>query len=124
MYSLIGMPYELGADGSNGTIDCIHLVYAVLAKLNIPHPSFNQEWYVSDWRVVSKELAKWGYRIDKPSYDGDVVLLPHQSFAFGVAWQKGILCTCPHLAAVNWFPMDKVPVRRAYRSAFFPMSAN
>ncbi len=42
---LVGMRYKLGADGSNGEIDCIHLVYTVLERLGIPTPAFNDGWY-------------------------------------------------------------------------------
>ena len=47
MIDLIGRPYRLGADGTgaDGAIDCIHLVYVVLERLNIPTPDFKDDWY-------------------------------------------------------------------------------
>jgi cell wall-associated NlpC family hydrolase len=42
---LVGLRYRLGADGSDGEIDCIHLVYTVLERLDIARPEFNDDWY-------------------------------------------------------------------------------
>ena len=43
------MPFRLGGDGSDGTIDCIHMVMAGLADLGIPHTP-NQPSLVRLWR--------------------------------------------------------------------------
>lgn len=124
MYDLIGRPYELGADGTSGPIDCIHLVYTVLARLQIPTPNFNPHWYDASWRTVLRDLANWGTRVAQPEYDGDVVLLPHKRFVFGVTWQTGILYINQDLAAVSWSPMSGCLPRRAYRHAFYLSSVN
>ena len=124
MYDLIGKPYRLGADGSDGHIDCIHLVYTVLQRLNIPCPSFNPAWYDSNWRVVLKALRKWGTRTTEPSYDGDVVLLSHNKFVFGVVWQSGILYINDPLAKVAWNATSAFKICRAYRHASFPSNGS
>ena len=88
---LIGMPYRLGADGSDGHIDCIHLCYEVWSELGIKAPPFKQSWYEASKWEVSRDLLNWGFRVKKPEYDGDILLLPQQSWAFAVTWQTGIL---------------------------------
>lgn len=102
---LIGMPFRLGADGSDGFIDCIHLVYAVEQALGIPTPEFNPNWYESPRRSVLRDLYRWGSRVTDGGYDGDVVLLPQHSWAFGVAWQQGILLISPLSERVVWYPL-------------------
>jgi len=122
MYDLIGKSYRLGADGSDGHIDCIHLVYTVLQRIDIPRPSFNPDWYYSNWRVVLKALQKWGTRATEPSYDGDVVLLSHNKFVFGVVWQSGILYINDPLATVSWNAVSAFKICRAYRHASSPLN--
>jgi cell wall-associated NlpC family hydrolase len=101
---LIGKPYRLGADGrgNDGAIDCIHLVYAVLAELDIPTPAFNPAWYSASHRSVARDLLSWGVRSAKPSYDGDVLLLRQDQMAFAVAWSQGILYINNRLQRVAW----------------------
>jgi hypothetical protein len=124
MYDLIGRPYRLGADGTDadGALDCIHLVYAVLERLSIATPAFNPAWYDGSPRLVLTALAKWGHRIKEPAYNGDVVLVSQQNYAFGVAWQDGILLTAAMVNRVEWRPFRAIPVCRCYRSNCFPMS--
>ena len=119
MLDLIGRPYRLGADGSDpdGALDCIHLVYTALERMAIPTPAFNPTWYDSPWRPVLKALNTWGFRIQRPQYDGDVVLIPQQTFAFGVAWQDGILFTAAMVNRVEWRPFRAFPTRRCWRNA-------
>lgn len=124
MYDLIGKPYRLGADGSDDHIDCIHLVYTVLQRLDIPRPSFNPVWYDSNWRVVLKALREWGPRTMEPSYDGDVVLLSHNKFVFGVVWQSGILYINDPLETVSWNAISAFKIARAYRYVCCPLNAN
>ena len=102
---LIGLPYKLGADGSDGAIDCIHLVYAVEQRLGIPTPVFRPDWYTLPRRSVLRDLYAWGNRVQDGGYDGDVVLLPQNSWAFGVAWQQGILLISPLSERVVWCPL-------------------
>ncbi|NBT50465.1 MAG: hypothetical protein EBT12_02720, partial [Marivivens sp.] len=72
---LVGMRYRLGADGTNGEIDCIHLVYTVLERLDIVRPEFNEDWYNASSYKVLRDLLRWGVRVDRPEYDGDVLLM-------------------------------------------------
>jgi len=111
----IGLGYELGADGSSGKIDCIHLVLAVLDDLQIPHPSIKGSWYEGRRKMVFRDLYDWGERIANPVYDGDVVLIPEQDWTFGVTWQRGILYVNQALMAVNWSPVALLPKLHAFR---------
>ncbi len=107
---LVGMRYKLGADGSNGEIDCIHLVYTVLSRLGITTPAFKPSWYNASKVSIARDLLHWGNRVDRPEYDGDVLLLLERTTAFAVTWQTGILYICPHLLKVNWSPLlNKLP---------------
>lgn len=124
MFDLIGRPFRLGADGSDSdkALDCIHLVYTVLDRLEIWRPDFDPTWYTARQRVVLKALNNWGFRIHSPQYDGDVVLLPHRNYSFGVAWQDGILYTAAMTKRVDWCPFRLLPRCRCYRSASFRTS--
>ena len=113
---LIGTPYRLGADGSDGAIDCIHLVYTVLGGSGIATPPFNPHWYEADIRAVVRDLRAWGNRVDYPQYDGDVVLLPDDGWAFAVTWQTGILYINTELQQVAWSPLCALRRCRSYRT--------
>lgn len=99
---LIGMPYELGADGSNGRIDCIHLCYRVLRHLEIEAPDFKASWYQASRWEIARDLLGWGSRVKTAEYDGDILLLQQQTLAFAVTWQTGILYINRQTEAVNW----------------------
>jgi len=99
---LIGMPYRLGADGSDGHIDCIHLCYKALGHIGIDPPPFKQSWYEAGKWEVSRDLLKWGFRVEKPEYDGDILLLAENSWTFAVTWEKGILYIQPKTEKVQW----------------------
>ena len=100
---LIGIPYRRGSDLiTDGHIDCIHLVYEVLKRLNIPTPEFRSQWYEADRRSVLKDLYKWGYRVQDPLYDGDVIVIPEEGWNFAVAWKRGILYCNPMVERVAW----------------------
>ena len=101
---LIGRPYRLGADGSGDEIDCIHLIYTVLARLDIATPPFNPDWYTASKRLVVRDLLGWGRRIARPEYDGDILLLRESNWAFAVTWQTGILYINSYLGKVSWAP--------------------
>ena len=101
---LIGLRYRLGADGSNGEIDCIHLVFKVLERCGIDAPPFNPDWYSSSKTKVCRDLLRWGYRVDQPKYDGDVLLLKEDAWIFAVTWQTGILYINRQLGIVTWAP--------------------
>jgi hypothetical protein len=98
------MQYRLGADGTDGEIDCIHLVYTVLERLQIPTPAFKQDWYAAGWRQIARDLLTWGDRIDRAEYDGDVLLMKQDTQAFAVTWQTGILYINSDLKKVAWCP--------------------
>lgn len=114
---LIGLPYLLGADGTHGSIDCIHLVYEALRVMDIPTPTFKQHWYDLPKREIMRDIRGWGNRIASPTYDGDVSLLPDSEtgWAFGVTWNDGILHINRAVMAVNWSPIGLVPTSRSYR---------
>ena len=42
------------------------------------------------------------WRADRPQYDGDILLLPQQSWAFAVTWQTGILYVNRMSEKVQW----------------------
>lgn len=96
------MRYRLGADGTNGEIDCIHLVYAALGYLGIATPTFNPAWYDANRVRIARDLLAWGRRVPQPLYDGDVLLLKEERPVFGVTWQTGILYCNRHLGKVAW----------------------
>ena len=113
---LIGLHYRLGADGSDGSIDCIHLVYVVLGRLGITTPKFRQDWYDASWRTVARDLLAWGGRVSYPQYDGDVLLFEQDRQAFGVTWQTGILYINRDLQKVAWCPTSKLTKYHCFRS--------
>ncbi len=99
---LIGLNFRRGADGSNGEIDCIHLCYTVLKRLDIDTPPFDTSWYEASKLTIFRDLYSWGVRIDKPAYDGDIILIPAKGWTFAVSWQKGILYCNQFTGKVNW----------------------
>jgi len=114
---LIGLRYRLGADGSNGEIDCIHLVYTVLDRLQIATPAFDPSWYDAGWRQIARDLLSWGHRVDFPAYDGDTLLFKQGRAAFSVAWHTGILYINPQTERVNWCPVSSVTNYHCFRSS-------
>ena len=100
---LIGLPYELGADGT-GSIDCIHLVYICLAELEIPTPDFQSSWYDSPRKTHLRALLNWGDRVQPPIQDGDVLFRRGANPTFAVAWDSGILLITDSLNRVHWVP--------------------
>ncbi len=113
---LIGMPYRLGADGSDGHIDCIHLCYQALERMGIDAPPFKQNWYEASKWEVCRDLMRWGLRVEKPAYDGDILLLPQQSWAFAVTWQKGILYIGPMTQKVQWSLVQAFTTYHCFRT--------
>lgn len=109
------MPFRLGGDGSDGTIDCIHLVYAVLADMGIPTPQLDPAWYEYPTVPICRALLTWGKRVEHPTYDGDVVLFDDGETAFGVTWQQGILCADRISRRVGWFPTAALPIHATFR---------
>lgn len=116
MIQLIGTSYQLGADGNSNTIDCIHLVYAVLRQLAIATPPFDTAWYEASDRRILRDLLTWGNRVDIPQYDGDVVLLREKTTAFAVTWQNGLFYINKDLKAVAWCPIGILPILYCFRT--------
>lgn len=114
---LVGLRYRLGADGSDGEIDCIHLVYVVLGRLGITTPEFRPDWYQAGWREVARDLLAWGRRVPEPQYDGDVLLFRQGTQAFGVTWQSGILYINRQLERVAWCPTSSITSCHCFRSS-------
>lgn len=109
------MRYRLGADGTNGEIDCIHMVYAALRCMDIETPPFNPDWYgASKWKVI-KDLMAWGNRVAHPQYDGDILLLAQDSWAFAVTWQTGILYINRQLERVAWCSVQSIGQNHCFR---------
>lgn len=115
MIDLIGLSYRLGADGTDGTIDCIHLCLEVRGRLNLASPPINPHWYSMNRRAILRELLTWCYRIEQPSYDGDVILFPQEVHTFGVLWQQGALYIDRYLQAVQWCPLHNMPPCHYFR---------
>jgi hypothetical protein len=113
---LIGLRYRLGADGTDGEIDCIHLVYKVQARVGIEMPPLNPAWYDCSWRAITRDLLQWGRRVDVPEYDGDMLLMRQQQKAFAITWQTGILYINPELLKVAWCPVSKSTNYHCFRS--------
>lgn len=112
------MPYRLGGDGSDGTIDCIHLVYAVLADLKIPTPELLERWYSYPRVEIARALLRWGERVERPAYDGDVSLLEGEQIVFGVQWLDGMMVVSRESERVLWCPTSAVPIRHTFRHCF------
>ena len=112
---LLGMPYRLGGDGSDGTIDCIHLCYAVLDELGIKAPPFKPSWYEASKWSIARDMHCWGRRIDRPRLDGDIVLLAKER-AFAAAWEDGILFINRTSNRVAWCPRNTFQSSLCFRS--------
>lgn len=113
---LIGLRYRLGADGTNGEIDCINLVYEVLRRCQIPAPEFKAEWYEASWRTIARDLLTWGRRVPHAAYDGDVLLLKQNARAFAITWQRGILYINRQTERVNWCSPAVITAYHCFRS--------
>lgn len=113
---LIGLRYRLGADGSNGEIDCINLCYRALEMLGIPAPAFKQSWYESGKWQILRDLLTWGVRVDSPAYDGDILLLQQDTWAFAVTWQTGILYINRQLERVAWCSVQSLGKNHCFRT--------
>ena len=99
---LIGIPYKLGSDGGDGHIDCIHPCYTVWERLGIDSPPFDKQWYELTTRSIGREILRLTSRVSGPRYDGDIVLIPQEQWAFGVVWNQGILYISHYSDAVMW----------------------
>ena len=113
---LVGLRYRLGADGSDGEIDCIHLVYTVLERLDIVRPEFNEDWYNASSYKVLRDLLRWGVRVDRPEYDGDVLLMTQGNWAFAVVWLSGVLYINTELEQVSWCSLRQLSAYRCFRT--------
>jgi hypothetical protein len=108
------MPYRLGGDGSDGTIDCIHAVTAGLTDLGIPTPPIKPTWYDSGARVHLRALLQWGEQVTEPE-DGDVIWVRAKQPTFGFVWHQGCICIIPPMDRVGWIDLKFLPNSRIYR---------
>lgn len=118
----LGMPYCYGADGSDGTIDCIHLVYEVLEEMQIPVPVFNESWYGMQKFGYARDLLKWGRRVKGTQYNGDVLLFSGQQPMFGAVWQRGAIYINQASNSVSWCPLANLGEHWRFR--YSPMKEN
>lgn len=113
---LIGLRYRFGATGEDGEIDCIHLVYTALRYMGIEPPPFRDEWYTTSSGIsIARDLFSYCTKVDRPQYDGDVVLLPQNNWSFGIVWHTGLLYIHPGLEQVAWCPLDNLKKCRCFR---------
>lgn len=114
--NLIGVPFRLRSDLSDGHIDCIHLVYEVWSRTGVVGPPFNDEWYEASRRKILNDLYCWGYRIPRPSYtDGDLIVIPQNTWAFAVIWAGGVLYINQELKKVQWSTVQLFTKLHCYR---------
>ena len=112
---LLGLRYRLGADGTDGEIDCIHMVMYALDDMGIPHPQLEADWYEQPALVHARAMRRWGDRIAIPAYDGDVIWLRAETPTFAVLWDRGLLHINQTAIRVLWSPWP-VPLKySAYR---------
>ena len=112
---LIGMPYRLGGDGTDGTIDCINLVYLALGEQGIRCPAFDPDWYYQTPRQYLRSLLRWGERV-QDSYNGDVLWKPGKGPVFASIWQDGILHISEARNTVHWLPVGGHLQKSNFRS--------
>ena len=105
----------IGRRYSYGDADCIHLVIDALQLMGMEPPAVQRDWYAMTPRQVLRELDRYCYRVDVPSYDGDISVLTAAPLAFGVTWQTGILYINQQLKAADWKPAHALTIRRSYR---------
>jgi len=112
---LIGLKYRLGANGENGEIDCIHLVYTVLERLSMAAPTFDADWYTASRTTVARALLSWGDRVPEPQYDGDVLVLAQIPWAFSIVWQQGVLYINRQTEMVQWCQLAAIGDCHSFR---------
>lgn len=119
---LLGLRYRLGADGTDGEIDCIHMVMYALDDIGIPHPPLELNWYEQSALVHGRAMRQWGKRIKEPAYDGDVIWLKAGTPTFAVLWDHGLLYINQAAMRVMWCPWPVQHKFSAYR--YCPMSGS
>ena len=100
LIDLIGTPYVYGQT------DCIHLTLTALERMGIDAPPLDRRWYEMPIRQWARDLIKWGERVDRPSYDGDVIVSPEPGFS--VVWNQGILLTSQTAGKASWYPLKSM----------------
>lgn len=118
---IIGMPYRLGGDGSDGTIDCINLVYIALKEQGVGVPTFDPRWYEQSWRTHLRALLTWGEKV-QDIYNGDVLWQPGEGPVFAAIWQNGILHISQARKSVHWLPAGTQGIPSNFRC--FRMKGN
>ena len=115
------MRFRLGGDGTDGTIDCINMVYVVLRDLAIATPDFDQNWYQQTKREHLRQLRAWGVKVHRP-YNGDVLFCAGNGPTFGVIWEGGVMHISKERKTVHWLPVGVRPRSSIYRCSL--MSGN
>ena len=105
---LLGMQFVMGADGTNREIDCIHMCLYALDQFNIPRPELDPQWYQTGAMTHLRAMRKWGKRIEKPIYDGDILWCGGLGPTFAIVWDQGILHINQLSKSVNWCPLGNL----------------
>jgi cell wall-associated NlpC family hydrolase len=113
--NLIGLKYRLGADGSNGEIDCIHLVLQALRNMGFDAPDCDRRWYRMSKSAILEELQRYTDQVAHPVYNGDIAAWHDQRPAFGVTWETGILFVNQQTKRVDWKPVDAFTIHHCFR---------
>ena len=66
-------------------------------------------------KAVLRDLLAWGCRVPQPVYDGDVVLIPQDRWAFAVTWEQGILHINRLSERVAWCPLANLTGAHCFR---------
>ncbi len=110
---LIGKEYGYGENGDK--VDCISLVFQALDAMGIENPGVQDVWYTMSTREIFGQISTYGYWVEKPVYDGDIVLFASDPLAFGVVWKAGILYINGTIMRVDWKPISYLSIRRCFR---------
>jgi len=109
------MRFVMGADGTDREIDCIHMCLYALDAMGISRPELNPVWYKTSALTHLRALRKWGERVERPIYDGDILWCGGLGPTFAVVWDQGILHINHHSKTVKWCPLDRLTNYRTYR---------
>lgn len=106
----IGLPHEIGADPRDGVAaDCLLLVFAVQAELNIPHPKPDERWFELARQGETRQLCEMffaGAEVTTDIEDGCFTLLTSgmNKMGFAVRIEGGALTVNEKRGGVIWIP--------------------
>ena len=112
---MLGMDYVLGADGTDRQIDCIHLCLYALDEFEIKRPALNVNWYKTSALTHLRALRKWGKKVERPTYNGDILWCGGIAPTFAVVWDTGVLHINNQSEKVHWCPVDRISNYRTFR---------